>query len=125
MDRSYSAYHVRLGVLPDAHVGACCGLHRVSGKDDGRREEGSIYATYSLFRKIAQGLGTGLISFAVGLTGYNSKLGATTQAAGVPDKIYFMTGIIPFIGSVICFLSMYFLFTLSDKRELQENSFAE
>ncbi len=94
-------------------------------KTTGRREEGSIYATYSLFRKIAQGLGTGLISFAVGLTGYNSKLGATAQAAGVPDKIYFMTGIIPFIGSIICFLSMYFLFTLSDKREPQENSFAE
>lgn len=86
-------------------------------KQTGRREEGSIYATYSLFRKIAQGLGAAVISFAVGLTGYDSKLGATAQAAGVPEKIYFMTGIIPFIGSIICLLSMHFLYKLSDEKE--------
>ncbi|MDD6275944.1 MAG: glycoside-pentoside-hexuronide (GPH):cation symporter [Clostridia bacterium] len=87
----------------------------------GRREEGSIYATYSLFRKIAQGLGAALISFSVGLTGYDSSLEATAQAAGVPEKIYFMTGFIPFIGSLICLLSMHFLYNLNDKKdEIQE-----
>ena len=81
----------------------------------GRREEGSIYATYSLFRKIAQGLGSSIISLALGFTGYSSSLGATEQAAGVAENIYHMTGILPLIGSIICLVSMHFLYTLGDK----------
>lgn len=83
----------------------------------GRREESSIYATYSLFRKIAQGIGASLISLAVGFTGYDAKLEATAQLAGVPEKIYFMTGFLPFIGSIICFLSMFFLYKIEDKKD--------
>lgn len=73
----------------------------------GRREEGSIYATYSLFRKLAQGIGASLISLAIGWTGYEASLGAN-QAAGVADRIYFITGLLPFIGTIICFISMMF-----------------
>ncbi len=80
----------------------------------GRREEGSIYATYSLFRKIAQGIGSALIAFALGLTGYDETLDALAQAAGVPEKIYFMTGFLPFIGAIISLVSMHFLYNLSD-----------
>lgn len=81
----------------------------------GRREECSIYATYSLFRKIAQGIGAALISFCIGLTGYNQDLAAAGQAAGVPESIYFVTGLLPFIGSLICLVSMHFLYGLGDK----------
>ena len=80
----------------------------------GRREESSIYATYSLFRKVAQGLGASLISLALGFTGYDQTLGALEQASGVSEKIYVMTGAIPFIGSIICLLSMHFLYRLGD-----------
>lgn len=85
-------------------------------KTTGRREEGSIYATYSFFRKIAQGLGAALISLALDFTGYKSELDALSQGAGVADKIYFMTGILPCIGSLICFLSMHFLYKLDDSQ---------
>lgn len=81
----------------------------------GRREEGSIYATYSLFRKIAQGVGSSLIALALNSTGYNENLDALNQAAGVPEKIYFVTGLLPFIGSIICLVSMHFLYRLDDK----------
>ena len=81
----------------------------------GRREEGSIYATYSLFRKIAQGVGASLVSLAIKMTGYNQHADALSQAAGVPEKIYFVTGLLPFIGSIICLVSMHFLYTLEDK----------
>jgi len=80
----------------------------------GRREESSIYATYSLFRKIAQGLGAAVISLSLGLTGYSEKLSALEQAAGVDNNIYFMTGFIPFVGSIICLVSMHFLYQLGD-----------
>lgn len=49
----------------------------------GRREEGSIYATYSLFRKIAQGVGASLISLLIGWAGYKPELQAE-QLPGVP-----------------------------------------
>ena len=83
----------------------------------GRREEGSIYATYSLFRKIAQGVGSAVVALALSLTGYDETISALNQGAGVPDKIYLMTGLLPFIGSLICLFSMHFLYKLDDKME--------
>lgn len=88
----------------------------------GRREEGSIYATYSLFRKIAQGVGASLISVCLSLTGYNENLSALEQAAGVPENIYFMTGFLPFIGSIICLVSMHFLYNLGDEPITKEEN---
>lgn len=86
----------------------------------GRREEGSIYATYSLFRKIAQGVGASLVSLAIKFTGYNQNLDVLSQSAGVPEKIYFVTGLLPFIGSLICLVSMHFLYKLGDKVQEEE-----
>lgn len=81
----------------------------------GRREEGSIYATYSLFRKIAQGIGASAVSFVIGATGYNENLPALEQGVTVANNLYFVTGFLPFIGSIICFVSMLMLFRLEDK----------
>lgn len=81
----------------------------------GRREEGSIYATYSLFRKIAQGLGASLISFLIGLAGYKPELQAE-QLPGVPEKICLIAIILPLIGSTIVFLSMRFIYNLEDSK---------
>lgn len=89
-------------------------------RQTGRREEGSIYATYSLFRKIAQGVGASLVSLAIKFTGYNQNLDVLSQAAGVPEKIYFVTGLLPFIGSLICLVSMHFLYKLGDKVQEEE-----
>lgn len=82
----------------------------------GRREEGSIYATYSLFRKIAQGVGASIIALSLDLTGYSEKLDALSQAEGVPEKIYTMTGALPLIGAIICLCSMHFLYNIKDKK---------
>ncbi len=43
----------------------------------GRREEGTVYATYSLGRKLAQGFGASIIAFLLMLTGYISENGVT------------------------------------------------
>lgn len=86
-------------------------------RQTGRREESSIYATYSLFRKIAQGVGAAVVSWAIGMTGYNQKLGALEQAAGVPEKIYFVTAFLPFIGALISLISMHFLYNLDDNAQ--------
>lgn len=83
-------------------------------KKTGRREEGSIYATYSLFRKLAQGIGSAAVSLSLGWTGYRAELGAN-QLAGVADNIYFITGFLPFLGSVLCFIAMMF-YNIDDKK---------
>lgn len=83
----------------------------------GRREEGSIYATYSFFRKVAQGLGQAFISLSLKWAHYSAEAGALGQAEGVPERIYFVTGLLPLVGSVICLLSMHFLYRLDDKKQ--------
>ena len=85
----------------------------------GRREEGSIYATYSLFRKLAQGKGSSLVYLAIGWTGYEAAFGAD-QPVGVADKIYFVTGFLPFIGTIICFVSMLFYNIDENKKNSEE-----
>lgn len=75
----------------------------------GRREESSIYATYSLFRKLAQGIGQAAIALAIDLTGYIAASGAN-QTPEVTNRIYTMTGALPLIGSIICFVSMLLLY---------------
>lgn len=82
----------------------------------GRREEGSIYATYSLFRKIAQGVGAAVVALSLDMTGYKESLGALAQPDGVPEKIYMMTGALPLIGSLICLFSMHFLYNIEEKK---------
>lgn len=106
-------------VLTWALVADCIDFQEAS---TGRREEGSIYATYSFFRKIAQGLGAAIISLALDFTGYESSLGALEQQSGVAEKIYFMTGILPCIGSVICLVSMHFLYNLDDAPQSAEKT---
>jgi GPH family glycoside/pentoside/hexuronide:cation symporter len=48
----------------------------ISELKTGRREEGTVYATYSLGRKLAQGFGASIIAFLLMLTGYISENGA-------------------------------------------------
>lgn len=81
-----------------------------------RREEGSIYATYSLFRKLAQGIGQAVIALAIDLTGYIAASGAD-QAPAVTNKIYTLTGALPLIGSIICFVSMLFLYKFDNNQK--------
>ena len=84
-------------------------------KMTGRREEGSVYALYSFFRKVAQGLGSAFVALALGFTGYDETLAATAQAPGVADKFYVATSFLPLIGSIFAFLSMKFMYNLDEK----------
>ena len=45
---------------------------------------------------------------------------AASQAAGVPEKLYTLTGLMPLIGAVIAFVSMYFLYKLNDNAMEEE-----
>lgn len=85
-------------------------------KKTGRREESSIYATYSFFRKLSQGIGSAIVSLAIGWAGYINENGAN-QAPEVAGNVYFAVGFLPFIGSILCFVSMLLIYNIDEKKE--------
>ena len=86
----------------------------------GRREEGSVYAMYSLFRKMAQGVGASLIPLSMTWVGYQSRMEAL-QNPGVPEKIRTMAIILLLIGSVIMAVSLLFVYSLDEKKLAKMN----
>lgn len=80
----------------------------------GRREEGTIYATYSLGRKLAQGFGASVISFLLEAVGYIPTLGPD-QTLDVALNIKQLCGLIQFVGALIMFISLAVIYNLDKK----------
>ncbi|NLI54338.1 MAG: hypothetical protein GX417_08420 [Clostridiales bacterium] len=80
----------------------------------GRREEGTVYATYSLGRKLAQGFGASIIAFLLMLTGYISENGAH-QTVEVANNIRQMIGYVYLGGLVLMFVFLQWVYNLDKK----------
>jgi GPH family glycoside/pentoside/hexuronide:cation symporter len=80
-----------------------------------RREEGSVYAMYSLFRKLAQGVAASLVIMCMTWVGYNADLGPD-QLAGVPEKMKNMAIILMLVGSALMAVSLLLLYNLGKKQ---------
>lgn len=106
------------GMVTWAMVADCIDYQEIQ---TGRREDGTVYATYSLFRKIAQGIGSSIVAFLLILTGYNELLGPQ-QTAEVANNIRMLCGIIEIVGISVMFLVMLFIFKIDKKAsyEIQE-----
>ena len=87
----------------------------------GLREEGSVYAMYSLFRKMAQGVGASLIPLTMTWVGYQSRLEAL-QNPGVPEKIRTMAILLLLAGSVIMAASLLLVYSLDEKKLVKMNA---
>ena len=88
----------------------------------GRREECSVYAMYSLFRKVAQGIALSLPLLCMEWVGYNPKPASgqiTDQLAGVGSKMLTMSCVLMLIGSAIMAIAMLLIYNLG-KKELNE-----
>lgn len=83
----------------------------------GIREEGSVYAIYSLFRKLAQGVGASLIIISMTWVGYEAKLGSN-QLPGVGESMKSMAIILMLGGAVIMAAAMLLLYDIDKKKEL-------
>ena len=79
----------------------------------GKREEGTVYAAYSLARKLVQAIVGSIGGFALAAIGYQS--GAATQAPGVADNIRMLITVIPLVGFIFGTLSLKFVYNLSNK----------
>ena len=87
----------------------------------GVREEGVVYATYSLGRKLSQGIGSALVSAFLIVAAYNTKLGDSglPQADGVALKIRLILGAVYVVCFIAQFLLLQFVYDL-DRSKVEE-----
>ncbi len=89
----------------------------VSYRKTGKSEEGSLYALYSFFRKLAQGIGQAVVSWGLVAIGFVEGDGAV-QAADFGDKVKSLYFIVLAVGSLIAFLAMKFIYNIGKKEEM-------
>ncbi len=88
----------------------------VSYRKTGKSEEGSLYALYSFFRKLAQGIGQAVVSWGLVAIGFVEGENAV-QTADFGDKVKGLYFVVLAVGSLIAFLSMKFIYNISKEDE--------
>ena len=88
----------------------------VSYRQTGKSEEGSLYALYSFFRKLSQGIGQAVAS--LGLAAIGFKEGTDfVPAPDFGDKVKNLYFVVLAIGSLIAYLAMQFIYNIGKKEE--------
>ena len=90
----------------------------VSYRKTGKSEEGSLYALYSFFRKLAQGIGQAVVSWGLIAIGFVEGENAI-QSADFGDKVKNLYFIVLAAGSLIAFLAMAFIYNIGKKEEAE------
>lgn len=88
----------------------------VSYRKTGKSEEGSLYALYSFFRKLAQGIGQAVVSWGLVAIGFIEGENAV-QAPDFGDKVLILYLAVLAAGSLIAFLSMKFIYNITKEDE--------
>ena len=88
----------------------------MSYQKTGKSEEGSLYALYSFFRKLSQGIGQAVVSWGLVAIGFVEGENAVQPETFGEDvtKLYF---IVLASGSLIAFLAMKFIYNIGKKEE--------
>ena len=85
----------------------------------GERNEGIVYSSYSLCRKLAQAISGGVGGFALGFLGYESGVAVQAESVGVGIKNIICGA--NFIGLAIAALILIFVYNLSKNKLLEVN----
>ncbi|MBQ7295776.1 MAG: MFS transporter [Clostridia bacterium] len=88
----------------------------VSYRKTGKSEEGSLYALYSFFRKLSQGIGQAVVSWGLAAIGFVEGENAV-QAADFGDKVKSLYFVVLAVGSLIAFLAMKFIYNITKEDE--------
>lgn len=88
----------------------------------GSREEGSVYAVYSLFRKISQGVALSLPLLCMQAVGYDPQANPiSAQAPGVSTNMVRMSAALMLAGALIMLVAFFLVYNLG-KKEVEEIS---
>ena len=88
----------------------------MSFRKKGVHEESSLYAIYSFFRKLAQGVGSSLVALGLSAIGFvEGKNAVQSEAFGANVKNLYIIFLV--VGTVIMVLSMQFVYNISKEKE--------
>lgn len=88
----------------------------------GKRDEASVYATYSLARKAAQGIGSALVAALAAWVGYDSTRPKETTFETASNLLQ-LSIILPLIGSILIFVSFLLVYNLDKKKVIDNTNF--
>lgn len=88
----------------------------------GTREEGTVYAIHSFFRKLAQGVGPSIVLFVMGLLGYQSNLGTIGQSAQTSHNMCWLVAGLYLFSAVVQFVGLAVIYNLDKKTVAQMNA---
>ena len=97
---------------------------------NGTKEEGTVYALHSFFRKLAQGLGPSLVVLILGWLGYVGELEAN-QPFEVAERMKWLVAALYTFAAIVMFVAIAFIYNLNKKKvaemtaELQARRAAE
>ncbi len=96
----------------------------VSYRKTGKSEEGSLYALYSFFRKLSQGIGQAVVSWGLIAIGFVEGENAV-QSADFGVKVKNLYFIVLAAGSLVAFLAMAFIYNIGKKEEKELSASVE
>jgi GPH family glycoside/pentoside/hexuronide:cation symporter len=85
----------------------------------GKREEGTVYALHSFFRKLAQGVGPTVVLLIMGWLGYQEALGTIGQDATTAANMTWLVAGLYLFSAVAMFLGIAVIYNL-DKKTLEK-----
>jgi len=88
----------------------------------GTREEGTVYALHSFFRKLAQGVGPSAVLLIMGLLGYDSKLGTIGQSLQTSHNMCWLVAGLYLFSAVMQFIGLAVIYNLDKKTVEQMNT---
>ena len=88
----------------------------------GTREEGTVYALHSFFRKLAQGIGPSAVLLIMGILGYQSKLGTIGQSAQTAQNMCWLVAGLYLFSAVMQFVGLAVIYNLDKKTVDQMNT---
>lgn len=89
-----------------------------SFRKTGKSEEGSLYAIYSFFRKLAQGIGQAVVSWGLAAIHFVEGDNAV-QAADFGSNAKTLYFVILTVGSAVAFIAMKFIYNIGKKEEAE------
>ena len=81
----------------------------------GTREDGTVYALHSFFRKLAQGVGPSLVLLMMGWIGYQAKLGTIGQSFDTAHNMCWLVAALYMFSAVVQFIGLAVIYNLDRK----------
>ena len=81
----------------------------------GTREEGTVYALHSFFRKLAQGIGPSAVLLIMGVLGYESSLGTIGQSLQTSHNMCWLVAGLYLFSAVMQFIGLAVIYNLDKK----------